>query len=79
LAKELGPWLKAGKPAIHRAHGPGLRPPTCPEGTPRWIKPDPRYIDRDVDRNNDRFIRHWGNPPFLMTPEERSAAGVTEW
>lgn len=85
--ERIGQWIAMGRPERYvprtqqGSSGAGYMPAPLsdPDAPPRWIKPDPRIIDRDVDRNNDRFIRYWGNPPFLMTDEERDAAGVTAW
>jgi hypothetical protein len=84
LEAEAEAWLMAGKPerkpaAQSKGNGTMPAPLPDPDAPPRWIKPDPRIIDRDVDRNNARFIAYWHNPPFLMSEDERAAAGVTAW
>lgn len=84
LEAEAEAWLMAGKPerkpaAGGKGNGTMPAPLPDPDAPPRWIKPDPRIIDRDVDRNNARFIAYWHNPPFLMSDDERAAAGVTAW
>lgn len=86
LEAEAEAWLMAGKPerkpaaqSTSRGNGTMPAPLPDPDAPPRWIKEDPRIIDRDLDRNNGRFIAYWGNPPFLMSDDERAAAGVTAW